>query len=216
MLQHNHYTYVCQALRRTKSGSCLVKIRQCEVFVSSLQSLQLLLQSWVLAKVRAFSMQIATSLKRPSTHYLGVGAGVSRREEVKKVVRGDFLFSYWVFLFSCGRVMCFGKRWGNQTAHSAVAVFMRNCADMRKLFWCLVTVSVRRTKLAKQDDWESRRPLSILRTRRDRQWALPGHIKPVLLRSHQIQHHAKILEGLSDIRRDPLDSDELIPGGEGG
>ena len=90
---------------------------------------------------------------------------------------------------------------------------MRNCADMRKLFWCPVTVSVRRTKLAKQDDWESRRPFSILRTRRDRQWALPGHIKPVLLRSHQIQHHAKILEGLSDIRRDPLDSDEFIPGG---
>ena len=43
-------------------------------------------------------MQIATSLKRPSTHYLGVGAGVSRREEVKKVARGDFsLF----FEFSC-------------------------------------------------------------------------------------------------------------------
>ena len=104
MLQHNHYTYMCQALRRTKSGSCLVKIRQCEVFVSSLQSLQLLLQSWVLAKVRALSMQIATSLKRPSTHYLGVGAGVSRREEVKKVVRGAFFYFLWsflVFLWTC-------------------------------------------------------------------------------------------------------------------
>ena len=44
-------------------------------------------------------MQIATSLKRPSTHYLGVGAGVSRREEVKKVARGDF-FSFFIE-FSC-------------------------------------------------------------------------------------------------------------------
>ena len=67
--------------------------------------------------------------------------------------------------------------------------------------------------LAKQDDWESRRPLSVLRTRRDRQWALPGHIKPVLLKSHQIQHQAKTLEGLFDISRDPLGSDESIPGG---
>ena len=64
--------------------------------------------------------------------------------------------------------------------------------------------------MAKQDDWESRRPLSILRTRRDRQWALPGHIKPVLLKSHQIQHQAKTLEGLFDISRDPLGSDESI------
>ena len=49
-------------------------------------------------------MQIATSLKRPSTHYLGVGAGVSRREEVKKVARGDFslfLLSFLVFLWTC-------------------------------------------------------------------------------------------------------------------
>ena len=44
-------------------------------------------------------MQIATSLKRPSIHYLGVGAGVSRREEVKKVARGDF-FSFFIE-FSC-------------------------------------------------------------------------------------------------------------------
>ena len=49
-------------------------------------------------------MQIATSLKRPSTHYLGVGAGVSRREEVKKVVRGAFFYFLWsflVFLWTC-------------------------------------------------------------------------------------------------------------------
>ena len=49
-------------------------------------------------------MQIATSLKRPSTHYLGVGAGVSRREEVK----GKFF--HRVFLLFYERVMCFGKR----------------------------------------------------------------------------------------------------------
>ena len=169
---------------------------------------------WQKSVSLVISMQIATSLKRPSTHYLGVGAGVSRREEVKGKWWKN-LFSFFI-VFSCFpmNVLCVSANgWGNQTAHSAVAVFMRNCADMRKLFWCPVTVSVRRTKSAKQDDWESRRPFSILRTRRHRQWALPGHIKPVLLKSHQIQHHAKTLEGLFDISRDPLGSDESIPGG---
>ena len=53
---------------------------------------------WQKSESLVISMQIATSLKRPSTHYLGVGAGVSRREEVK----GKFFSScFLAFLWTC-------------------------------------------------------------------------------------------------------------------
>ena len=92
MLQHNHNAdYVPNKAKHlfppSRVWSCCYEV-----------------EFWQKSESLVISMQIATSLKRPSTHYLGVGAGVSRREEVK----GKFF--HRVFLLSYERVMCFGKR----------------------------------------------------------------------------------------------------------
>ena len=104
MLQHNHNADYVPSTQKAKIWTLSSQNPKHLFLPSRVWSCCYEVEFWQKSESSVISMQIATSLKRPSTHYLGVGAGVSRREEVKKVVRGAFFYFLWsflVFLWTC-------------------------------------------------------------------------------------------------------------------
>ena len=106
MLQHNHNADYVPSTQKAKIWTLSSQNPKHLFLPSRVWSCCCEVEFWQKSESLVISMQIATSLKRPSTHYLGVGAGVSRREEVKKVARGAFFLVFMEFSCFLVDVLC--------------------------------------------------------------------------------------------------------------